>query len=99
MGLFEQINHFLSLSVTLSGAVSYTMIYNLINFPAGTVPVSTVTAEDEQELKRYKGHFGDPWDKQFVKVWFYLSKHPCFTSFILQLSSPFTSGDYCHWPG
>ncbi|XP_067086870.1 fatty-acid amide hydrolase 1 [Osmerus mordax] len=52
----------------LTCATSYTIIYNLINFPAGTVPVSTVTAEDEQELKCYKGHFGDPWDKQFVKA-------------------------------
>lgn len=45
-----------------------TMIYNLLNFPAGVVPVSTVTAEDEEELRQYKGNFQDYFDKLYQKV-------------------------------
>lgn len=52
----------------ISGASSYTILYNLVNFPAGVVPVSTVTQEDENELKHYKGNFGDILDKTFKKV-------------------------------
>ncbi|XP_051986458.1 fatty-acid amide hydrolase 1 [Xyrauchen texanus] len=52
----------------LSSALSYTGIYNLLNFPAGVVPVSTVTEEDEEQLCQYKGNFGDLWDKLFVKA-------------------------------
>ncbi|NXI30389.1 FAAH1 hydrolase, partial [Sterrhoptilus dennistouni] len=44
-------------------AVSSTMLYNLLNFPAGVVPVSTVTEADEEELKLYKGCCNDPWDR------------------------------------
>ncbi|NXM64966.1 FAAH1 hydrolase, partial [Illadopsis cleaveri] len=44
-------------------AVSSTMLYNLLNFPAGVVPVSTVTEADEEELKLYKGCCDDPWDR------------------------------------
>lgn len=44
------------------------MLYNLLTFPAGVVPVSTVTAEDEEELKNYKGNFQDMWDKLFKQV-------------------------------
>ncbi|XP_072505415.1 fatty-acid amide hydrolase 1-like [Notamacropus eugenii] len=46
----------------VSGAVSYTMLYNCLDFPAGVVPVSTVTPEDEKELQKYQGCFGDIWD-------------------------------------
>ncbi|XP_005795802.1 fatty-acid amide hydrolase 1 [Xiphophorus maculatus] len=42
---------------------SLTMIYNLLNFPAGAVPVSTVTAQDEEDLKHLKGLYQDTWDK------------------------------------
>ncbi|XP_013420226.1 fatty-acid amide hydrolase 1 isoform X2 [Lingula anatina] len=35
------------------GALSYTAYYNLADFPAGVVPVTTVTAEDDQNLKSY----------------------------------------------
>uniref|UniRef100_A0A8D3D797 Fatty-acid amide hydrolase 1 n=1 Tax=Scophthalmus maximus TaxID=52904 RepID=A0A8D3D797_SCOMX len=49
-------------------ALSYTMLYNLLTFPAGVVPVSTVTAEDEEELKHYKGNYQDYWDKLFKKA-------------------------------
>ncbi len=52
------------------GALSYTVLYNLLNFPAGAVTVSTVTEEDEAQLRQYKGAHGDMWDKLFVKVRF-----------------------------
>ncbi|NWI66649.1 VDHAP protein, partial [Todus mexicanus] len=44
-------------------AVSSTMLYNVLNFPAGVVPVSTVTEADEEELKLYQGFCDDPWDQ------------------------------------
>ncbi|XP_035509343.1 fatty-acid amide hydrolase 1 [Morone saxatilis] len=48
--------------------LTYTMLYNLLNFPAGVVPVSTVTAEDEEELKHYKGVYQDLMDKSFKQA-------------------------------
>ncbi|XP_036613133.1 fatty-acid amide hydrolase 1-like [Trichosurus vulpecula] len=50
-----------------TGAVSYTMLYNCLDFPAGVVPVSTVTQEDEKELQKYRGYFGDIWDLRLRK--------------------------------
>ncbi|NXC12989.1 FAAH1 hydrolase, partial [Corythaeola cristata] len=44
-------------------AISSTMLYNVLNFPAGVVPVSTVTEADEEELKHYRGCCDDPWDR------------------------------------
>lgn len=44
------------------------MVYNLLNFPAGVVPVSTVTAEDEEELGHYNGIYQDHFDKLFKEV-------------------------------
>lgn len=52
----------------LTNALSYTSLYNLLNFPAGTVTVSTVTEEDEAQLSQYEGVYGDVWDKLFVKA-------------------------------
>ncbi|KAK5931103.1 hypothetical protein CgunFtcFv8_027281 [Champsocephalus gunnari] len=52
----------------LSSAVSYTLLFNLLQFPAGVVPVSTVNAEDEEELKHYKGVYQDQWDKLFKQA-------------------------------
>uniref|UniRef100_A0A3P9BHP1 Fatty-acid amide hydrolase 1 n=1 Tax=Maylandia zebra TaxID=106582 RepID=A0A3P9BHP1_9CICH len=49
-------------------AISYTVVYNLLNFPAGVVTVSTVTAKDEEELKHYKGCYQDMWDKLFKEA-------------------------------
>uniref|UniRef100_H3CMC4 Fatty-acid amide hydrolase 1 n=1 Tax=Tetraodon nigroviridis TaxID=99883 RepID=H3CMC4_TETNG len=49
-------------------AASMTMIYNLLNFPAGVVPVSMVTAEDEEELRQYEGNFQDGFDKLYKKA-------------------------------
>ncbi|XP_004285814.1 fatty-acid amide hydrolase 1 [Orcinus orca] len=50
-----------------TGAISYTVLYNCLDFPAGVVPVTTVTAEDEAQLEHYKGYFGDIWDKALRK--------------------------------
>ncbi|KAM4739181.1 fatty-acid amide hydrolase 1 [Anableps anableps] len=47
----------------LTSLCSLTMLYNLLNFPAGAVPVSTVTAQDEEELKHFRGLYQDFWDK------------------------------------
>lgn len=49
-------------------AVSYTALYNALDFPAGVVPVTMVTDEDEQELKGYQGYFRDWWDRTLAKV-------------------------------
>lgn len=57
-----------SVSLSLPDAVSLTMIYNLLNFPAGSVPVSTVTAEDEEELRSYTGNYHDRFDQLFKEV-------------------------------
>lgn len=47
---------------------TYTMLFNVLNFPAGVVPVSTVTVEDEEELKHYKGIYRDVWDRSFKEA-------------------------------
>ncbi|KAM8930433.1 vitamin D3 hydroxylase-associated protein-like [Pelodytes ibericus] len=52
----------------LSSAVSTTILYNLVDFPAGVVPVTLVTREDEEELKHYTGHYKDFWDKLLKKA-------------------------------
>ncbi|NXX88386.1 FAAH1 hydrolase, partial [Centropus bengalensis] len=44
-------------------AISSTMLYNVLNFPAGVVPVTRVTEADEEELKLYRGCCDDPWDR------------------------------------
>lgn len=51
-----------------TGAISYTVLYNCLNFPAGVVPVTTVTAEDEAQMEHYRGYFGDIWDKVLQKA-------------------------------
>lgn len=45
-----------------TGAISYTVLYNCLDFPAGVVPVTTVTVEDDAQMEHYKGYFGDIWD-------------------------------------
>ncbi|NXK06371.1 FAAH1 hydrolase, partial [Herpetotheres cachinnans] len=52
----------------LSVAVSYTMLYNILDFPTGVVPVTMVTDEDEEELKGYQGYFRDWWDCTLAKA-------------------------------
>nr|XP_014342447.1 PREDICTED: fatty-acid amide hydrolase 1 [Latimeria chalumnae] len=46
----------------LIAAASYTALYNLLDFPAGIVPVTTVTQRDEEELKGHRGYFNDMLD-------------------------------------
>lgn len=43
---------------------NYTFVYNILNFPAGVVTVSTVTAEDEEEFE----HYPDKFDKVLKEV-------------------------------
>ncbi|OCT82706.1 fatty acid amide hydrolase, gene 1 S homeolog isoform X1 [Xenopus laevis] len=45
----------------------FTMLFNILNFPAGVLPVNIVTPEDEEELKNYKGYYNDLWDKDVIK--------------------------------
>ncbi|NXN92187.1 FAAH1 hydrolase, partial [Rhinopomastus cyanomelas] len=52
----------------LSVAVSYTMLYNVLDFPAGVVPVTLSTDQDEEELKGYQGYFRDWWDQTLAKA-------------------------------
>lgn len=47
---------------------SYTMLFNILQFPAGVVPVGSVTAEDEEALRHYTGYDNDVWDKLFRKA-------------------------------
>nr|XP_033772509.1 vitamin D3 hydroxylase-associated protein-like [Geotrypetes seraphini] len=47
---------------------TYTVLYNILNFPAGVVPVTNVTEKDEEELRHYKGHYNDHWDKLIKKA-------------------------------
>jgi len=56
----EEINH-------INVFWSYTVLYNLLNCPAGVVSVSKVTTEDVNKLKSYRGHYGDPWDEK-IKI-------------------------------
>ncbi|XP_054996351.1 fatty-acid amide hydrolase 1 [Sorex araneus] len=51
-----------------TGAVSYTLLYNCLDFPAGVVPVTTVTSEDEAQMEQYQGYFGDLWDNVLKKA-------------------------------
>ncbi|XP_077463933.1 fatty-acid amide hydrolase 1 [Stigmatopora argus] len=53
---------------SLSFPLAYTAIYNLLNFPAGVVPVSMVTPEDEEELCHYGGVSKDRWDRLFKQA-------------------------------
>lgn len=51
----------------LFAGFSFTMLFNILNFPAGVLPVTTVSAEDEEELKHYKGYYNDLWDKEVIQ--------------------------------
>ncbi|KAM3909912.1 LOW QUALITY PROTEIN: fatty-acid amide hydrolase 1-like, partial [Leptodactylus fuscus] len=52
----------------LTSAVSYAILYNLVDFPAGVLPVTTVSNDDEEALKKYEGHHKDFWDKLLKKA-------------------------------
>ncbi|KAM8805807.1 vitamin D3 hydroxylase-associated protein-like [Eudromia elegans] len=49
-------------------ALCSTMLYNILNFPAGVVPVTVVTEADEEQLQLYSGYLDEPWDKGLKKA-------------------------------
>lgn len=51
----------------LIGGVTYTTLYNVLNFPAGCVPVTKATAVDEQNMKNYPNVTGT---QKFIKKYF-----------------------------
>ncbi|XP_072276682.1 vitamin D3 hydroxylase-associated protein-like [Pyxicephalus adspersus] len=53
--------------VRYESGFGFTMLFNILNFPAGVLPVTTVSAEDEEELRHYKGYYNDLWDKEFIQ--------------------------------
>jgi len=53
----EEINH-------INVFWSYTVLYNLLNCPAGVVNITNVTTDDISRLRNYRGHYDDPWDEQ-----------------------------------
>uniref|UniRef100_A0A4W2DWC2 Fatty-acid amide hydrolase 1 n=1 Tax=Bos indicus x Bos taurus TaxID=30522 RepID=A0A4W2DWC2_BOBOX len=52
----------------VQGDSFYLGLYNLLNFPAGVVPVTTVTPQDEKELAFYRGYYRDHVDKSFQEA-------------------------------
>ncbi|XP_029082845.1 fatty-acid amide hydrolase 1-like [Monodon monoceros] len=51
-----------------AGRSSYLALYNILNFPAGVVPVTTVMLQDEEELAFYRGYYRDRSEKDFQEV-------------------------------
>ncbi|XP_067156878.1 vitamin D3 hydroxylase-associated protein-like [Apteryx mantelli] len=49
-------------------SLSSTMLYNILNFPAGVVSVALVTEADEEQLQLYSGYLDEPWDKKLRKA-------------------------------
>ncbi|XP_069498366.1 vitamin D3 hydroxylase-associated protein-like [Ambystoma mexicanum] len=58
----------IGMSAHLLASGCYTMQYNILNFPAGVVPVSTVTEEDERQMKNYTERQNDMWDRAMRKA-------------------------------
>ncbi|XP_078657284.1 vitamin D3 hydroxylase-associated protein-like [Branchiostoma floridae x Branchiostoma belcheri] len=52
----------------LSETTSYTFIFNLLDFPAGVVPVTKVTEEDDRLLDDYVGSNNDLFDRYLRQV-------------------------------
>lgn len=48
----------------IAGGVTYTTLYNVLNFPAGCVPVTKVTAQDETNMANYPSKTGT---EKFIK--------------------------------
>nr|CAB3244153.1 fatty-acid amide hydrolase 1-like [Phallusia mammillata] len=46
----------------MTALMSYTALYNLVNCPAGVLPVTKVTQADIDQLHDFSGHYGDAWD-------------------------------------
>lgn len=49
-------------------SMNYTILYNLLNCPAGVVPVTKVSEEDIKNVEYYESHYNDPWDAHIKKV-------------------------------
>ena len=56
----------MNIGVCFSGSFSYTALYNTLNFPAGSVRVTTVDLQDEEEMVNYPEL--DFWYKAAKKV-------------------------------
>ena len=52
----------------ISGALTYTILYNVLNFPAGSVPVTKVTSEDEAKMADFP--CTEIWDRTIKKVYY-----------------------------
>ncbi|KAJ1169861.1 hypothetical protein NDU88_001749 [Pleurodeles waltl] len=52
----------------LFAAVCYTVLFTILNFPAGVVPVGAVTEDDERQLKNYTSGYNDNWDTLMKKA-------------------------------
>ena len=48
--------------------MNFTALYNLLDFPAGVVPITKVNESDIKKLQNYQGHYGDQWDKEIKEV-------------------------------
>ncbi|XP_066301433.1 fatty-acid amide hydrolase 1-like [Branchiostoma lanceolatum] len=49
-------------------ATAYTSLFNLLNFPAGVVPVTTVTEEDDRLLDDWRGYGNDAFDRSMKET-------------------------------
>nr|XP_026691817.1 fatty-acid amide hydrolase 1-like [Ciona intestinalis] len=52
----------------VSAMASHTALYNMLNYPAGVVPVTKVNQKDIEDLENYKGHYQDEWDQHIKEV-------------------------------
>ena len=48
--------------------MSYTVLYSLLKYPAGVVPVTKVSRKDQEGLRNYIGHYNDEWDANIKMV-------------------------------
>ena len=47
-----------------------TTMFNVLDCPAGVVPMTKVTRDDIESLDSYQGHYNDTYDKQIQNVSF-----------------------------
>lgn len=52
----------------MTALMSYSTPFTVTNCPAGAVPVTKVTQQDIDELKRHRGHYNDQWDQHLIKA-------------------------------
>ncbi|TKC36427.1 hypothetical protein EI555_000638, partial [Monodon monoceros] len=60
--------YYIGYPAVASSRSSYLALYNILNFPAGVVPVTTVMLQDEEELAFYRGYYRDRSEKDFQEV-------------------------------